>query len=40
MVGLSGAFHYTELQVGGTIDPYDMITGVRLVDKLSGAKVT
>mmetsp|Transcript_95592 Transcript_95592/g.117105 ORF Transcript_95592/g.117105 Transcript_95592/m.117105 type:complete len:232 (+) Transcript_95592:49-744(+) len=24
--------------VGGTIDPYDMITGVRLVDKLSGAK--
>ncbi|CAE7447963.1 tif452 [Symbiodinium sp. CCMP2592] len=24
--------------VGGTIEPYDMITGVRLVDKLSGAK--
>jgi len=24
--------------VGGTIDPYDMITGVRLVDKLAGAK--
>ncbi|CAK9049395.1 unnamed protein product [Durusdinium trenchii] len=24
--------------VGGTIEPYDVITGVRLVDKLSGAK--
>mmetsp|Transcript_66957 Transcript_66957/g.157867 ORF Transcript_66957/g.157867 Transcript_66957/m.157867 type:complete len:233 (+) Transcript_66957:122-820(+) len=24
--------------VGGTVEPYDMITGVRLVDKLSGAK--
>eukprot|EP00933_Yihiella_yeosuensis_P006164 TRINITY_DN110835_c0_g1_i1.p1 TRINITY_DN110835_c0_g1~~TRINITY_DN110835_c0_g1_i1.p1 ORF type:complete len:266 (+),score=59.08 TRINITY_DN110835_c0_g1_i1:90-800(+) len=24
--------------VGGTLEPYDMITGVRLVDKLAGAK--
>ncbi|CAJ1338638.1 unnamed protein product [Effrenium voratum] len=24
--------------VGGTIEPYDIITGVRLVDKLAGAK--
>jgi len=25
--------------VGGTMDPYEMITGIRLVDKLSGPKV-
>merc|ERR1719221_1301659 len=24
--------------IGGTVDPYDMITGVRLVDKLQGSK--